>query len=87
MNVCICISGMDIYICIYRKQECLEEKLILSRRLWEGCVDLKSNTSSGPGVTDEQEQNLRKKLGDQEALDLHNFLTYIPHFIILRGIG
>ena len=68
-------------------------KLFMCRTLWECSVDPETNTIPLPqlcvelragGVSYEHELEVRDRLGHLQALDLLDFLTYIPLFIMLH---
>ena len=70
--------------------------LTLCSILWEDCLDEKINKipvdrllqeMEKYDMTYEQGQELKKKLGDLEALDLLGFLIYIPRFTMLHNLG
>ena len=71
----------------------LEMKLFLCRSLWECSVDPDTNTISinqlcvelrAGGVSIKHELEVRECLKHKESLDLLDFLTYIPLFIMIH---
>ena len=94
---CVCLYIYRYtYIVISNYKENPEKTLTLCSILWEDCLD--ENVNKIPvgrlyqelekqGMTDEQGQELKTKVGDLEALDLLNFLKYIPRFIMLHNLG
>ncbi|KAL3882406.1 hypothetical protein ACJMK2_028749 [Sinanodonta woodiana] len=71
----------------------LEMKMFMCKTLWECNVDYDVNKISidqlcvelrAGGVSKEHEMEVREKLGHIEALDLLDFLTYVPLFIMIH---
>ena len=71
----------------------LEMKLFMCRNLWECSVDPETNTISvdqlcvelrAGGVSLAHEREVRMCLKGKDALDLLDFLTYIPLFIMIH---
>ncbi|XP_064617348.1 uncharacterized protein LOC135481447 isoform X3 [Liolophura sinensis] len=71
----------------------LEMKMDLWKALWECSVDTESNTVSldqlcvelqAGGISREHQFDVRRKLGHLTSLDLLDFLSYIPLFVIIH---
>lgn len=71
----------------------LEMKLFMCKSLWECNVDPETNKISldqlcvelrAGGVSIQHEIEVRERLSHLQALDLFDFLTYIPLFIMLH---
>lgn len=66
---------------------------IFSQRLWECNVDKETNRISleqlcielrAGGISEKHEREVREKLGHLKSLDLLDFLTYVPLFIMIH---
>ncbi|KAK2148644.1 hypothetical protein LSH36_488g05039 [Paralvinella palmiformis] len=71
----------------------LERKLFMCKTLWECNVDPDTNTISidqlcvelrAGGVSPEHEREVREKLGHLGSLDLLDFMSYVPLFIMIH---
>lgn len=67
--------------------------MAILQKLWECNVDPDTNTIPldqlcielrAGGISQDHEQEVREKLGHLKALDLLDFLTYIPLFIMIH---
>lgn len=71
----------------------LEMKTFMCKRLWECNVDKETNRISleqlcielrAGGISEKHEREVREKLGHLKSLDLLDFLTYVPLFIMIH---
>ncbi|XP_052709602.1 neurofilament medium polypeptide-like isoform X8 [Crassostrea angulata] len=71
----------------------LEMKTFMCKRLWECNVDNETNRISleqlcielrAGGISEKHEREVREKLGHLKSLDLLDFLTYVPLFIMIH---
>lgn len=71
----------------------LEMKTFMCKRLWECNVDRETNRISleqlcielrAGGISEKHEREVREKLGHLKSLDLLDFLTYVPLFIMIH---
>lgn len=83
-------SCVDSEYCCFGFISC---NCFFSQRLWECNVDKETNRISleqlcielrAGGISDKHEREVREKLGHLKSLDLLDFLTYVPLFIMIH---